>query len=107
MKKRPLNLTHGNLMRLCNCLIIFIYHEPDCSDGSVGSSSTPVRPNRYHHSAMKFLDITWTKTLNTYLMIHTLVGKSRLLPSAQDYPVEGIASDDFLFASVPVCRDSF
>jgi hypothetical protein len=56
---------------------------------------------------MKYLDSIWTKALDTYLMIHTLVGKSLLLPCAQDYPVEGIASDDFLFASIPVCRDSF
>ena len=105
MKKRPLNLTHGSLMSLCNCLIMFFYHAPVCCDGSVGNSKMPVRVNSSHHSAMKNLDIIWTMALSTYLMIHTLVGKSLLLPCAQDYPVEGRASDDFLFASIPVCRD--
>ena len=107
MKKRPLNLTHGNSVKLSNCLIISFYRTPDCSNGSTASSSMPVRLNRYHYSAVHLLDIILTKALNTYLTIHTTVGKSLLLPCAQDYPVEGIATDDFLFASIPVCRDSF
>ena len=107
MKKRPLNLTHGNLMRLYNCFIIIFYRLPDRNDGSAASSSMPVSLNRYHYSAVHLLDIILTKALNTYLTIHTTVGKSLLLPCAQDYPVEGIATDDFLFASIPVCRDSF